>query len=121
MPQRPQILIVDDSATDRQAVARALQGRARGYARAQFGKAPGQGGGTPAPSLAPPAAMAALAAAHGGGGSTRRTRYQGGNISVEVNVSGAGGSPDEIGRTVAYEVRRILAHYESEQRGMLSD
>ena len=103
------------------AVARALQGRARGYARAQFGKAPGQGGGTPAPSLAPPAAMAALAAAHGGGGSTRRTRYQGGNISVEVNVSGAGGSPDEIGRTVAYEVRRILAQYESEQRGMLSD
>ena len=103
------------------AVARALGGRARGYARAQFGKAPGQGGGAPAPSLAPPAAMAALAAAQGGGGSTRRTRYQGGNISVEVNVSGAGGSPDEIGRTVAYEVRRILAHYESEQRGMLSD
>ena len=103
------------------AVARALGGRARGYARAQFGNARGQAGGAPAPSLAPPAAMAALAAAQGGGGSTRRTRYQGGNISVEVNVSGAGGSPDEIGRTVAYEVRRILAQYEAEQRGMLSD
>ena len=103
------------------AVARTLGGRARGYARAQFGKAPGQGGGAPAPSLAPPAAMAALAAAQGGGGSTRRNRYQGGNINVEVVVNGAGGSPDEVGRQVAYEVRRVLAQYESEQRGMLSD
>ena len=108
------------------AVARALAGRARGYARAQFGKGPQAdpaAGGAPAPSLAPPApsAMAALAAASGGSGSTKRTHYQGGAISVEVTVNGAGGAPDEVGRQVAYEVRKVLAQYESEQRGMLSD
>ncbi len=44
-----------------------------------------------------------------------------GYISVEVNVQGAGGAPDEVGRQVAYAVRNVLAQYESEQRGLLSD
>ena len=105
------------------AVARAVGARARGYARAQFGKGKPKGDGVPAPALPaiPPGAMAAVAASSGGTGSTKRTRFQGGAISVEVNVNGAGGSPDEVGRQVAYEVRKVLAQYESEQRGMLSD
>ncbi len=79
--------------------------------------------GAQAPSLAPPiaSAMSALAAASGGSGLTKRTRMSAGYISVEVNVQGAGGAPDEVGRQVAYAVRNVLAQYESEQRGLLSD
>ena len=97
--------------------------RPLGAARAHFGKARVPEGAGPAQALPPisPGAMAAVAASSGGGSSTKRTRYQGGAISVEVNVNGAGGAPDEVGRQVAYEVRKVLAQYESEQRGMLSD
>lgn len=67
---------------------------------------------------APSASEVGQAGAGGTGSTTHITR---GDLNVQLHVQAGGGDATSIAREAERAVRRVLAQYESEQRGMLSD
>lgn len=67
---------------------------------------------------APSASEVGQAGVGGAGSTTHITR---GDLNVQLHVQAGGGDATSIAREAERAVRRVLAQYESEQRGMLSD
>lgn len=80
---------------------------------ASFGSA---SGGSRGPTAAQMAAAGAL-----GGGASGAKHVTRGNLSVSMTIQAGGGDAEAIGDAAERAVRRVLAQYESQQRGMLSD
>ncbi|GJD31511.1 hypothetical protein PMNALOAF_2770 [Methylobacterium adhaesivum] len=72
------------------------------------------------PALRTPSA-GDVARVGGSGGETQTRNVRGGDVKVELNISGGNGGATDIAREAERAVRRVLAQYESDQRGLLSD